>query len=265
MQHSIIDSHCHLDRLDLDRLEGTLEDVLIRAGEQGVSHMLCVSITLEDFPQVLALAHRYPYVFASVGVHPNEPDCHEPDVAELVRLADDPKIIAIGETGLDYFRSEGDPEWQRQRFRQHIRASLETGKPLIIHTRDAEQDTLKIMKEEQAGRARGVMHCFTGSQAMAETALELGFYISFSGIVTFNNANDLREIAAKIPCDRLLIETDSPYLTPAPFRGKPNQPGNTRLVAECLAELRGESVDDIARHTTLNFYKLFGQPKISTN
>lgn len=257
MQHPIIDSHCHLDRLDLERLGGTLDDVLAGAREQGVTQMLCVSITLETFPAVLELARRYPNVFASVGVHPNEPDCHDPDVKELVRLADDPKIVAIGETGLDYFRSDGDLDWQRQRFRHHIQAAIETGKPLIIHTRDAEQDTLKIMREEQASRAGGVMHCFTGSRDMAEAALEMGFYISFSGIVTFNNADDLRDVARSVPLDRLLVETDSPYLTPVPLRGKPNQPGNTRLVVECLAQVRDCSVNDIARQTSKNFYRLF--------
>jgi len=257
MQHTIIDSHCHLDRLDFERLGGTLDDVLAGAEEQGVTRMLCVSITLESFPMVLELAHRYPNVYASVGVHPNEPDCHEPDVEELVHLADDPKIIAIGETGLDYFRSDGDLEWQRQRFRHHIQAAVETAKPLIIHTRDAEQDTLKIMREEQASRACGVMHCFTGSRDMAQAALEMGFYISFSGIVTFNNADELRDIARSIPAERLLVETDSPYLTPAPLRGKPNHPGNTRLVVECLARIRDCPVNDIARQTSENFYRLF--------
>lgn len=257
MQSTIIDSHCHLDRLDLERLGGTLDDVLASAEAQGVTQMLCVSITLETFPAVLDLAHRYSNVFASVGVHPNEPNCHDPDVMELVRLADDPKIVAIGETGLDYFRSDGDLEWQRQRFRHHIQAAVETAKPLIIHTRDAEQDTLKIMREEQAGRAGGVMHCFTGSLAMAEAALKLGFYISFSGIVTFNNADELRDVARCIPAERLLVETDSPYLTPAPLRGKPNQPGNTRLVVECLARVRECSIDDIARQTSENFQRLF--------
>jgi TatD DNase family protein len=257
MQQTLIDSHCHLDRLDLERLGGTLDDVLAGAREQGVTQMLCVSITLEEFPGVLELAHRYSNVFASVGVHPNEPDCHEPEVTELVRLADDPKIIAIGETGLDYFRSEGSLDWQRQRFRHHIRAARECGKPLIIHTREAEEDTLAIMRDEGAEHCGGVMHCFTGSQALAEAALELDFYISFSGIVTFNNADALRAVARSIPAERLFVETDSPYLTPVPLRGKPNQPGNTRLVAECLAELRGCSVDEIARQTSENFRRLF--------
>lgn len=257
MQQALVDSHCHLDRLDFERLGGTLDDVFAIAESQGVTRMLCVSITLETFPAVLALAHRYPRVFASVGVHPNEPDCHDPDVAELIGLADDPKIVAIGETGLDYFRSSGDLEWQRRRFRHHIQAALVTGKPLIIHTRDAEQDTLQIMREEQANNIGGVMHCFTGSRALAEAAIDMGFYISFSGIVTFNNAEALREVARWVPAERLLVETDSPYLTPVPLRGKPNQPGNTRLVAECLARIRECSVDDIARQTSENFYRLF--------
>jgi len=253
----LIDSHCHLDRLDLDKLGGNLDSVLLNAKEQGVSHMLCVSITLEDFPQVLKLAQRYPQVYASVGVHPNEPDCREPDAEMLVELAADPNIIAIGETGLDYFRSDGDLEWQRQRFRQHIRAARQCGKPLIIHTREAEQDTLAIMREEQASRVGAVMHCFTGSQAMAEAALAEGFYISFSGIVTFNNARDLQAVAALVPADRLLIETDSPYLTPVPLRGKANQPANVRLVAEKLASLRNVSPESIMEQTSANFFNLF--------
>jgi TatD DNase family protein len=253
----MIDSHCHLDRLDLDKLGCSLESVLTQAEQQGVSHMLCVSITLEDFPQVLDLAQRYPQVYASVGVHPNEPDCHDPDSDELVALADNPRVIAIGETGLDYFRSVGDLEWQRQRFRQHIHAARQCGKPLIIHTRDAEEDTLNIMREEKASQAGGVMHCFTGSQAMADAALAEGFYISFSGIVTFNNASALQEVATRVPGDRLLIETDSPYLTPSPLRGKPNQPGNVRLVAEKLAHLRGVSPEEIMQITSDNFFNLF--------
>ena len=261
MSLSLIDSHCHLDRLDLERLGGDLDSVLATAAEHGVSHMLCVSITLEDFPRVLQLAQRYPQVFASVGVHPNETDGRDPDCAELVELAADPDIVAIGETGLDYYRSEGDVEWQRRRFRQHILAARECGKPLIIHTRDAEQDTLDIMREEQAGKVGGVMHCFTGSQAMAEAALAEGFYISFSGIVTFNNATDLQAIAADIPEDRLLIETDAPYLTPVPLRGKPNQPANVRLVAEKLASLRDVSVADLCAQTRANFFTLFRQAR----
>ena len=257
MTQTMIDSHCHLDRLDLGKLGGDLDSVLVNATLQGVSNMLCVSITLEDFPQVLQLAHRYPQVYASVGVHPNEPDCHDPDDDELVALADDPVVVAIGETGLDYFRSEGDLEWQRQRFRQHIRAAKRCGKPLIIHTRDAEQDTLNIMREEQAGQVGGVMHCFTGSLAMAEAAMAEGFYISFSGIVTFNNASELQHIATQIPDDRLLIDTDSPYLTPVPLRGRPNQPGNVRLVAEKLAGLRGVSAESIMAQTSANFFELF--------
>jgi len=257
MSHTLVDSHCHLDRLDLDHLGGDLESVLAHAKQQGVSHMLCVSITLEDFPRVLDLARRYPHVYASVGVHPNEPGCHEPDSDELVALANDSNIIAIGETGLDYFRSEGDLEWQRQRFRQHIRAARSCGKPLIIHTRDAEQDTLGIMREEQAGTVGGVMHCFTGSQEMAEAALDEGFYISFSGIVTFNNAKALQAIARWVPAERLLVETDAPYLTPVPLRGKPNQPGNTRLVAEKLAELRNTRIETIMEQTSRNFFSLF--------
>lgn len=258
---TMIDSHCHLDRLDLEKLGGSLDAVLDTAKQQGVSHMLCVSISLEDFPQVLQIAQRYDNVYASVGVHPNETDCHEPDANELVRLADDPNIIAIGETGLDYFRSEGDVEWQRERFRQHIRAAIQCKKPLIIHTRDAEEDTLTIMREEQACQAKGVMHCFTGTQAMAESALAENFYISFSGIVTFKNATDLQEVATRVPANRILIETDSPYLTPIPFRGKANQPGHVRLVAEKLASLRQVSPESIMEQTSNNFFTLFNSAR----
>ena len=257
MAPTMIDSHCHLDRLDLDKLGCDLDSVLSNARQQGVSHILCVSITLEDFPRVLELAQRYPQVYASVGVHPNQPDCHDPDADELQALADDSNIIAIGETGLDYFRSDGDLEWQRQRFRQHIRAARGCGKPLIIHTRDAEQDTLTIMREEMAEQVGGVMHCFTGSQAMADAALAEGFYISFSGIVTFNNARELQSIAARVPADRLLIETDAPYLTPVPLRGKPNQPANVRFIAEKLASLRGVDPESIMQTTSSNFFELF--------
>jgi len=261
MPPSLIDSHCHLDRLDLEHLGGDLDTVLAAADQQEVSHMLCVSITLEDFPQVLQLAQRYPQVFASVGVHPNETEGRDPDCDELVALAADPVIVAIGETGLDYFRSEGDVEWQRRRFRQHIRAARACGKPLIIHTRDAERDTLDIMREERAGEVGGVMHCFTGSLAMAEAALAEGFYISFSGIVTFKNASDLQAVAVRIPDDRLLIETDAPYLTPVPLRGKPNQPANVRLVAEKLASLRDVSIETLCAQTSANFFALFSQAR----
>jgi len=229
-----------------------------------VTHMLCVCIDMDNFPAVLGLAQRYPQVFASVGVHPNEKDTRDPEVQELVALAQAAKVVAIGETGLDYFHGEGDLEWQRQRFRRHIRAARECGKPLIIHTRDAREDTISIMREEGAAEAGGVMHCFTEDWAMAEQAMELGFYISFSGIVTFRNAEPLREVARQVPLQRMLVETDAPYLTPVPYRGKSNQPAYVRYVAEHIAEIRGESLETIAAVTTANFFTLFQAAKIDS-
>lgn len=254
-----IDSHCHINFPDL---AARLPEIFGKMAENKVSHALCVSVDLPDFPQVLALAEQYPNVYASVGVHPDYEDTPEPDVAQLVKLADHPRIVAIGETGLDYYRLQGDLEWQRERFRTHIRASRETGKPLIIHTRSASEDTIRIMREEgaspEAGGAAGVMHCFTESQEVADAAIELGFYISFSGIVTFKSAKDLQQVARTIPLERMLIETDSPYLAPVPFRGKTNEPGYVRHVGEFIADLRGIPVDEVARQTSANFFKLFG-------
>ena len=249
-----IDSHCHIN---FPELAENMPDILGRMAENKVTHALCVSVDLPDFPQVLDLAERYPNIFASVGVHPDYPDTVEPSVDDLVRLADHPKIVAIGETGLDYFRLEGDLEWQRERFRTHIRASRATGKPLIIHTRAAAEDTLRIMAEEGADAAGGVMHCFTESLAVAEAAIALGFYISFSGIVTFKSARDLQAVARAIPLERMLIETDSPYLAPVPFRGRTNEPSYVRHVAEFIATLRDEPLERVARQTTDNFFNLF--------
>lgn len=222
-----------------------------------VGTALCISVKLEDFPRVLDMAERHPQLWASVGVHPDNADCDEPDVARLVALADHPKVVAIGETGLDYYWQKDAPEWQRERFRTHIRAARETGKPLVIHTRSAADDTLRLMREENAGEAGGVMHCFTESWEVAAGALELGFYISFSGIVTFRNAKDLKEVAKRVPLDRLLIETDSPYLAPVPHRGKTNEPGWVIHVAEELARLRDEPLELIEAATTDNFFRLF--------
>ncbi len=251
---SLVDSHCHLN---FEPLNAGLEDVLQRARDNGVGHMLCVSVTLETFPEIRALAHKHANIFASVGVHPNEREGREPDVEDLTSLAKDEHVVAIGETGLDYYRSQGDMGWQQERFRRHIRAAKQSGKPLIIHTREAAVDTLRIMREEEAGDIGGVMHCFTESQEVARQALDLGFYISFSGIITFRNAEALREVAKQVPQDRLLIETDAPYLAPMPFRGKTNEPAFVKHVAECLATLRTTSFDDIAEHTTRNFFALF--------
>jgi TatD DNase family protein len=214
-------------------------------------------VELEKFPEIRQLAETYPNVYASVGVHPDHEECTEPTVDELVALADHPKVVAIGETGLDYFRLTGDLEWQRERFRTHIRAARLTHKPLVIHTRAAADDTLRIMREERAGEAGGVMHCFTESLAVAEAAIELGFYISFSGIVTFKNAVALREVAAAIPLERMLIETDSPYLAPVPHRGQTNQPGYVKHVAEEIARVRGSTPEAIGAATSENFFRLF--------
>lgn len=253
----LVDSHCHLDRLDLSHFDGSIDAVLAAAEAQDIGHFLCVSINLEDYPAMLKLAEEHAQVSASVGLHPNEQDGHDPTVEELVNLAEHPGVIAIGETGLDYFRSEGDLEWQRDRFRRHIAAAKQSGKPLIIHSRDAKEDTLKILAEEQAGEVGGVMHCFTGDWEMAQRAMEMNFYISFSGIVTFKSARELQDIATRMPSDRYLVETDSPYLAPVPHRGKPNQPAFVRHVAEFIAELRGESYEQVAVASTENFKTLF--------
>ena len=253
-----IDSHCHID---FPELAARMPEVLAKMEENKVTHALCVSVDLPDFPRVLSLAEQYPHIYASVGVHPDYEDTPEPTVDQLVELARHPKIIAIGETGLDYYRLEGDLEWQRERFRVHIRASRATGKPLIIHTRSASEDTIRIMREEgagpDAGGAAGVMHCFTESLQVAEAALEMGFYISFSGIVTFKSAKELQAVARAVPLERILIETDSPYLAPVPFRGKMNEPGYVRHVAEFLADLKGVPLAEIAERTTHNFRQLF--------
>lgn len=249
-----IDSHCHLDFPDLAK---DLDVLLRNMQENQVTHALCVSVDLPNFPRVLALAEKHQNLFASVGIHPDYEDQREPSADELAGLADHPKIIAIGETGLDYYRLQGDLEWQRERFRQHIRAAKKINKPLIIHTRSAAADTLRIMQEEGAHEVGGVMHCFTESWEVAEQAIAMNFYISFSGIVTFKNTVTLKEVAKNVPLHRILIETDSPYLAPVPFRGKTNQPAFVRYVAEEIAKLRQVTVDEIAIATTRNFFDLF--------
>ena len=249
-----VDSHCHLDFPDL---ANNLDELLDKMRVNDVSYALCVSVNLQDFPRVLALAKTHPNLFASVGVHPDYENLTEPQAAQLVALADHPRVIAIGETGLDYFRLKGDLEWQRERFRQHIRAARTSGKPLIIHTRAAAADTLRIMAEEGADNIGGVMHCFTESWEVAQQAMEMNFYISFSGIVTFKIADSLKEIAKMVPLDRMLIETDSPYLAPVPHRGEMNQPAFVRHVAEEIAALRGINLDEVAAATTQNFFNLF--------
>ena len=251
---SFIDSHCHINFKELSENIG---DVLEKMQQNDVLTALCVSVNLADFPQVLALACEYPNIYASVGVHPDYEAVEEPTVARLVELAQHPKIIAIGETGLDYYRLTGDLEWQRERFRNHIRAAKQCGKPLIIHTRSASEDTLRIMQEEGARDIGGVMHCFTENWAVAKSSLDMGFYISFSGIVTFKNALQIKDVAKRVPMDRVLIETDSPYLAPVPFRGRLNQPAYVKHVAEEIALLRGISVAEVGQETSANFARLF--------
>lgn len=250
----LVDSHCHID---FDPLYPRIEDVLANARDNDVRYLLCVSVNLEDFPRVLALAERHDHIFASVGVHPNEQDGRDPDVDELVSLADHPRVVAVGETGLDYFRSQGDLAWQRDRFRRHISAARVCGAPLIIHSREAPDDTIRLLTEEHADEVGGVMHCFAEDWRMAEQALALGFYISFSGIVTFKNARPIQEVARKAPLDRILVETDSPYLAPVPYRGKTNEPAYVKHTAEYIAELRGISYDEVAEATSENFFRLF--------
>jgi TatD DNase family protein len=254
----LVDSHCHLN---FPELAGKLDQALALMRENAVSHALCVSVTLAEFPQVKELAERYSQLYASVGVHPDYPDVPEVTEKELLALGDHPRVVAIGETGLDYYRLKGELEWQRQRFRTHIRAARSSGKPLIIHMRDAGADTLRILKEEGAPEVGGVMHCFTGSWDEAQAAMELGFYISFSGIVTFKNALALKDVARQVPLDRMLVETDSPYLAPVPYRGKTNEPGLVKHVAEEIARLRDISLAHVAQATTRNFFKLFRQAK----
>ncbi len=250
----LVDSHCHLDFPELGE---RLDELLASMHANGVEHALCVCVALDRFDRVLQIARSDARLSASVGVHPDSPDAIEPDVESLVRLAADPKVVAIGETGLDYYRTEGDTEWQRERFRVHIRAARLSGKPLIVHTRAAAADTIRLLREERADEAGGVLHCFTEDWQTARAGLDLGFYVSFSGIVTFRNAQPLREVVARVPDDRLLVETDSPYLAPVPKRGKTNEPAWVLHVAECLAQLRGRSLEEIAALTTANFFRLF--------
>ena len=250
----LVDSHCHLDFPDFNGREAELVAAM---AANDVGHALIAGVTLERFPSVLALVERFPNLYAAVGVHPDTKEGEEPDEATLIRLAAHPKVLAIGETGLDYYRLEGDLEWQRDRFRTHIRAARRCGKPLIIHTREAAADTLRIIEEEDGGKTGGVFHCFTETAAVAQAALALGFHISISGIVTFKNALQVKEVARSVPLDRLLVETDAPYLAPVPHRGKLNHPALVRHVAEEIARLRGIGLDELTQATTANFQRLF--------
>lgn len=251
-----VDSHCHLN---FPELAQNLPDILQRMAQNQVTHALVVSVSMPDWGGLMDLVAPYPHLYASVGVHPDYEDTPEPSLDELVTLALSPKVVAIGETGLDYFRKPEPLEWQRDRFRLHIQASRASGLPLIIHTRAASADTLSIMKAEGADEVGGVMHCFTESWEVAQAAMDLGFYISMSGIVTFKSATDLHEVAAKVPLDRLLIETDAPFLAPVPHRGKINDPSKVIHVAEKIADLRGISVAEVAKATTENFFNLFSK------
>jgi len=250
----LIDSHCHLD---FPEFNGKIGAVREEMQAHGVTHALCISVGLRDLPNVLNLAETHANFFATVGIHPDHDSGEAASEVELAELAKHPKVVAIGETGLDYHRVSGDLEWQRQRFRAHIRAARRCGKPLVIHTREAADDTLRILREEGAAEVGGVFHCFTESQGTAEQAIEMGFHISFSGIVTFKNAQALKEIARQVPLERMLVETDAPYLAPVPFRGKVNQPAWVRYVAEEIARLRGVAIEPIAEATSRNFAKLF--------
>ncbi|WP_020161049.1 TatD family hydrolase [Methylobacter marinus] len=253
----LIDSHCHLDRIDLKPYQNDFSCFMKEAENNQIEHMLCIAIDLESYPAMHDLVSGYSQISLTVGVHPNVKDGRDPGVDELVALGQEKKVIAIGETGLDYFRSEGDLGWQQQRFRNHINAAKILKKPLIIHTREAKEDTLRILEEERAQDIGGVIHCFTEDWDFAEKALDLNFFISFSGIVTFNSAKAIKEVAKKIPADRFLIETDSPYLAPVPFRGKTNYPTYVRYVAEHIAELRNTSFEQIAKQSSENFKRLF--------
>ena len=258
-----VDSHCHLNFPEFHDPEHPERwpALLAPMAEQGVEHALCVSVNLEDWPGMMALVEQHPGLLsASVGVHPDYPDAAEPTVAQLVELARHPQVVAIGETGLDYYRIPAESaDWQRERFRVHIRAAREAGKPLIIHTRSAARDTMQLLREENARDAGGVMHCFTEDWEIARQALDIGFYISMSGIVSFRNAKTVHEVASRVPLDRLLIETDSPYLAPVPYRGKQNQPGWVAHVAEAVARLRQMPVEEVGRITTENYDRLFGR------
>ena len=251
----LVDSHCHIN---FDPLAGQMATILENAKQNGVSNMLCVSVNLEDFPEVLSLAKQYEHIFASVGVHPCEREGREPSATELIELGADSDIVAIGETGLDYFRVEDeDMSWQHKRFIAHIEAAKTLNKPLIIHTRNAANDTMRMLKEQGADQCRGVMHCFAEDWETAKKALDLGFYISFSGIVTFKSASNVQEVAKKVPADRMLVETDAPYLAPVPHRGKTNEPALVRHTAQFVADLRGISLEALAKTTSDNFFELF--------
>jgi len=253
----LIDSHCHLDRLDLTNREGGLEAVIADAQTRGISHLLTVAVDLESSRSLTEITAKYDHIYSSVGVHPlQDEELPLPTVEQLTDLAMLPKVVAVGETGLDNFYSADSFEWQYESFTRHLLASKQVEKPLIVHTRDARDETIKLLKQHQSNSA-GVLHCFTETWEMAKAAMDFGYFISFSGIVTFKNAGELREVVKKIPLDRILVETDSPWLAPVPYRGKQNEPKNVYEVAQCVAEIKGISLEELAEITTNNFFNLF--------
>lgn len=258
---NLVDSHCHLDMLASVKAGGNLDEVIEPARDAGVTHFLCVGVNFDDLPDMLKLVEGRANVFASAGVHPSAQPSIEPEQADIERAASPARVVAIGETGLDYYYDTIPREVQQERFRRHVRAAVKLDKPLIVHTRDAREDTLRILREEGASACRGVLHCFTETWEVAEAAMELGFFISLSGIVTFRNADALRDVARRVPLDRLLIETDSPYLAPVPMRGKENQPAYVRHVAEFIAKERGIAFEELAAATTENFFRLFSKAR----
>ena len=256
----LVDSHCHLDRLDLSSREGGLDAVIASAQDRGVSHLLTVAVDLQSSKSLIDITANYPNIYSSVGAHPlQDTPIEVPAVEDLVNLSQAPKVVAIGETGLDNHYSADSIDWQTQSFINHLTASREVNKPVIVHTREAREQTLSLLRQ-YASDAAGVMHCFTETWEMAKAALDLGFYISFSGIVTFKNAQDLRDVVTKVPADRLLVETDSPWLAPVPYRGKQNEPQYVREVAQCVAELKQMHLQELSEVTSENFFRLFKIP-----
>ncbi len=253
----LVDSHCHLDRIDLSPYDGSLAAAVAAAKERGVDRMLCIGIDLGNAPAVVSIAQQFDNIYASVGVHPLDISDEICAVDTLVQLAAQPKVVAIGETGLDYYYSAEKQAEQQRSFANHLQAASRCGKPVIVHTRDAREDTLSLIAEHGDPAVAGVLHCFTESWEMASAAMDMGYYISFSGIITFKNAAELRDVVKRVPMDRLLVETDSPYLAPVPYRGKKNEPKYVREVAECVAELKGLSLAEVAAQTTANFDRLF--------
>lgn len=257
----LVDSHCHLDKLDLSAHGGDLNKALQAAYQRHVDHILCIGIDLEHIDDVVTLAEQHESVFASVGVHPLYRESREPQLQDLIRVSGHPRVVAIGETGLDYFYGEGDLQWQKERFVVHIEAARQTRLPLIIHTRGAKEDTLAYLREVGQGEVQGVLHCFTEDLDMAQRAVDMGFLISISGIVTFRNAVELRDVVRALPLDRLLVETDAPWLAPVPHRGRKNEPQFVVEVAAKVAELKGVSLEEVARVTTDNFFSLFSKAR----